>query len=242
MINLSDTKKLNFRRMVPLFIIIVVAVAAFILFREQLSWQALAANREILLGWRDANFALASVLFLLIYIAIVAFSLPGATAATLASGFLFGLFPGALYTVVAATMGAVLIFLAARMGLGDYLSAKIDSSSGVVKRMSKGLRENEISVLFLLRLVPAVPFFVANLIPALVGVKLRNFVFTTALGIIPGSIVYTWVGTGFGAAIESGDSPDFGIIWQWNILGPLLALCALAVLPIVIKIIRRRGE
>ena len=235
----EQKSELNLRRMLPLLLIVVVAIAAFMLFREQLSWQALADNRGALLEWRDTNFALASIIFVLAYVVIVAFSLPGATAATLAGGFLFGLFPGVIYNVVAATTGAVIIFLAARMGLGDYLSSKIDASSGAVKRMSEGLKENEISVLFLLRLVPAVPFFAANLIPALVGVRLRNFVITTALGIIPGGAVYTWVGTGLGAAIESGQTPNLGIIWQWNILGPLLALCALAALPIVIKAVRR---
>ena len=239
----ENSNRLKVRRMIPLLVILAAAAVTFALFRDHLSWQALADNRGALLDWRDTNYALLSLLFVLSYILIVAFSLPGATAATLAGGFLFGLFPGVVYNVAAASTGAVLIFLAARMGLGDYLSSKIDSSSGAVKRMSDGLRENEISVLFLLRLVPAVPFFAANLIPALVGVRLRNFVLTTALGIIPGAAVYTWVGTGLGAAIESGDSPDLGIIWQWNILGPLLALCALAALPIVIKAVRGgRGQ
>ena len=234
----KQASKLSLKRTVPLIVILVVAATAFVAFRDYLSWQALAENREALLLWRNSNFAAASLTFVSLYIVIVAFSLPGATAATLAGGFLFGLFPGVLYNVTGATIGAVFIFLAARMGLGDYLSSKIDSGSAAVKRMSDGLRNNEISVLFLLRLVPAVPFFAANLIPALVGVKLRNFVLTTALGIIPGAAIYTWVGTGLGEVLESGAAPNLGIIWQWSILGPILGLCALAALPIAIKAIR----
>ena len=238
---MSETKqanKLTLKRMAPLIVILIVAVVAFVTFRDYLSFQALADNREALLQWRNGNFAAASLAFVAIYIVIVAFSLPGATAATLAGGFLFGLFPGVLYNLTGATLGAVIIFLAARMGLGDYLSSKIDSGSAAVKKMSDGLRDNEISVLFLLRLVPAVPFFAANLIPALVGVKLRNFALTTALGIIPGTAIYTWVGTGIGEVFASGGMPNLGIIWQWNILGPILGLCALAALPIVIKAVR----
>ncbi len=233
-------KKFKVKRIVPLLVIIAVAIVVFVVFRDYFSWQALAENREALLTWRDTNYALVSIIFVAVYIVIVAFSLPGATVATLAGGFLFGLFPGALYNVFAATIGAVVIFLAARFGLGDYLSSKIDAGSGAMKRMTAGLRENEISVLFLLRLVPAVPFFAANLLPALVGVRLRNFVLTTALGIIPGTTIYTWVGTGLGEVLETGQTPNLGIIWQWNILGPILGLCALAALPIVLKIIRRR--
>ncbi|MCY4005362.1 MAG: VTT domain-containing protein [Rhodobacteraceae bacterium] len=239
----EDSKtRLDWRRMLPLIVIVVVATLVFILFRDQLSWQSLAENREALNAWRDANYSLMSVLFVLCYIVIVAFSLPGALAATLTGGFLFGIYPGVIYNIVAASTGAVLIFLAARLGLGNYLSSKLDSSSGSVRSMRDGLRENEISVLFLLRLVPVVPFFAANLIPALVGVRLRNFIMTTVLGIIPGTAVYTWVGTGLGEVIESGATPNLGIIWQREILGPLLALCALALLPIVIKAIRRRKD
>ncbi len=234
----SKTQGINFRKLIPLLLIVAVAVTAFIAFRDQFSFDALSENRQVLIDFRDANFLATSIVFILAYIVIVAFSLPGATIATLTGGFLFGLFPGVLYNVVAATVGATIIFLAARMGLGEYLSGKIDSGSGRIRKIRDGLLENEISVLFLMRLVPAIPFFAANLVPALVGVKLRLFVFTTFFGIIPGTAIYTWVGVGLGDVLEAGGSPDFGIIWQWNILGPILGLCALAALPIIIKAFR----
>ena len=94
---------------------------------------------------------------------------------------------------------------------------------------------NEVSYLLLIRLVPAVPFFAANLMPALLGAKLRNFVLTTFFGIIPGSAVYTYVGVGLGEILDRGESP---IIFEWHILGPILALCALAALPIAIRAFR----
>ena len=235
----SGRPGLSFKRLLPLLVIILVALIVFIAFRDNLSFEALSQNRQLLLDFRDTNFLVTSLVFILVYVVIVAFSLPGATVATLTGGFLFGLFPGVVYNVVAATIGASAIFAAAKMGLGDYLSGKVDSASGRVQKLREGLRENEISVLFLLRLVPAVPFFVANLLPALVGVGFRNFAITTFLGIIPGTLVYTWVGVGLGEVLEAGGVPDFGIIWQWNILGPILALCALAALPIVIRLARR---
>ncbi len=235
----SGRPGLSFKRLLPLLVIILVALVVFVAFRDNLSFEALSQNRQLLLDFRDTNFLVTSLVFILVYVVIVAFSLPGATVATLTGGFLFGLFPGVIYNVVAATIGASAIFAAAKMGLGDYLSGKVDSASGRVQKLREGLRENEISVLFLLRLVPAVPFFVANLLPALVGVGFRNFAITTFLGIIPGTLVYTWVGVGLGEVLEAGGVPDFGIIWQWNILGPILALCALAALPIVIRLARR---
>ena len=95
-----------------------------------------------------------------------------------------------------------------------------------------------VEVLFLIRLVPAVPFFVANVVPALVGVPLFRFAVTTFLGIIPGAVVYTSVGAGLGEVFARGETPDLGIIFEPRILLPILGLCALAALPIILKAVR----
>lgn len=226
-------------RLAPLIGIIVIAILGFIFLRDYLSFEALAENREALIAWRDGNYLVAVLVFMAVYVAVVAFSLPGAAIMTLAGGFLFGLFPGVFFIVTAATIGAIAIFLAAKYGLGDTLSKKLDEGSGVVGKMYDGLRENELSFLFLMRLVPAFPFFAANLVPALVGVSLRNFALTTFFGIMPGSAVYTWVGSGLGEVFARGESPSLGIIWEPHILGPILGLCALAALPIVLKFFRK---
>jgi uncharacterized membrane protein YdjX (TVP38/TMEM64 family) len=226
---------LSLKRMLPFVGIIFAAVLGFVFLRDYLNFDQLAQNQEALTDWRDNNFIVASLVFLAIYVVIVAFSLPGAAIASLAGGFLFGLFPGALYNIAAATMGASIIFLAARMGFGETLSAKMDSSEGAVKKIKDGLKEDEVSYLLIMRLVPAVPFFVANLVPALVGVGLKRFIWTTFVGIIPGAVVYTWVGSGLADVFANGETPNLGIIFEWHILGPLLGLAGLALLPIVLK-------
>ncbi|MGB3553960.1 MAG: TVP38/TMEM64 family protein [Jannaschia sp.] len=225
-------------RYLPLAAILAVAVAGAFFLRDYLSFDTLAANREALLAFRDANYALTGLAFVGAYILIVAFSLPGAAIATLTGGFLFGLFPGALFNAVAATIGATAIFLAAKYGLGDRLASRMDASGGAVKRIKDGIREDETSYLFIMRLVPAVPFFVANLIPAFVGVGLTKYVVTTFLGILPGSVVYTWVGAGLGEVFARGETPDLGIIFEPQIIGPILGLAALALLPIAIRKVR----
>ena len=179
------------KRFAPLAAIGIVAVIGAFTLKDYLSFEALAANREALTAFRDANYILTVAAFLLAYVVIVAFSLPGATIATLTGGFLFGVFRGSLFNVFAATVGATLIFLAARYGLGDKLAAKMNSSDGAVRKIKDGIDENQWSMLFLIRLVPAVPFFVANLVPALVGVPLYRFFVSTFLGIIAGGMVYT---------------------------------------------------
>ncbi len=226
----------------PLAIIVLVAIIGFFTLKDYLSFETLRENRESLLAFRDSNFAGLAVAFICIYIVIVAFSLPGAAVTSVTGGFLFGLALGTTFNVFAASVGASAIFLAARFGLGRTLAARMDASDGSLKKLKDGLRENEISVLFLLRLVPAVPFFVANLLPALVGVKFRNFVFTTVLGIIPGALVFTWIGVGLGEVFDRGESPDMSILWEPQVIGPILGLCALAALPIAIKAVRGKKD
>ena len=225
----------------PLIAILTVAAIGALTLRDYLSFQALADNREALIAFRDANYLLTVLAFIAAYVVIVAFSLPGATIATLTGGFLFATFPGALFNITGATIGATIIFLAARWGLGERLAARMEASEGTVKKIKDGIDENQWSMLFLIRLVPAVPFFVANLVPALVGVPLFRFVVSTFLGIIPGAIVYTSVGAGLGEVFARGETPNFGIIFEPHILLPILGLCALAALPIAIKALRGKG-
>jgi uncharacterized membrane protein YdjX (TVP38/TMEM64 family) len=172
---------------------------------------------------------------MLTYVVIVVFSLPGAAVASVTGGFLFGLALGTTFNVLAATTGAMGIFLAARWGLGAMLTQRLETAEGRVKMLKQALRENEIEVLLLLRLVPAVPFFVANLLPALVGVKLVNFLWTTAVGIIPGAIVFTWIGVGLGSVFDRGETPDLSLLWEPHVIGPIIGLCVLAALPILLK-------
>ncbi|WP_316015148.1 TVP38/TMEM64 family protein [Roseobacter sp. HKCCA0434] len=237
----APDKGFDLRRALPLIAILVVAVLGFVFLRDYLTFETLRDNREALIAWRDENYVLAALVYIVAYIVIVAFSLPGAAIMTLTGGFLFGLVFGVLFSVTGATIGAIAIFLAAKAGLGESLAAKMDASGGKVAQIKQALRDNEISVLFLLRLVPAIPFFAANLIPALVGVSLRNFAFTTFFGIMPGSIVFTWVGVGLGEVFARGETPDFGIIFEPQIIGPILGLCALAALPIIIKAVRGKS-
>ena len=234
----TNPQAISLRKLLPLMIILVVATAGFFALRDVLSFEALRDNREMLIGWRDAYYLLAALTFVSVYIVVVAFSLPGAAIMTLGGGFLFGIFAGALFSVAGATLGAMVIFMAAKTGLGDALYDKMQARAGeggILQKIEQGLHENEISYLLIMRLVPAIPFFVANLAPAFLGVKWRNFALTTFFGIIPGGLVYASVGAGLGEVFAAGETPNLGLIFEPRILAPILGLCALAALPIVIK-------
>lgn len=229
------------RRLPLIAILVSAAIGAFTL-RDYLSFDTLRDNREALLAFRDDNYLLTALGFMAAYVVIVAFSLPGATIATLTGGFLFGTVLGASLNVTSATIGATLIFLAARHGLGAQLGTKLESSSGVVKRIKDGIDANQWSMLFLIRLVPAVPFFLANLVPAFMQVPLYRFVISTFFGIMPGAIVFTSVGAGLGEVFERGETPDLGIIFAPHIFFPLLGLIVLALMPILYKAVTGKKD
>ncbi|PWK55880.1 TVP38/TMEM64 family protein [Roseicyclus mahoneyensis] len=227
-------------RALPLIAIALGAGLGWWYLGDRLSFQTLADNRDALISLRDTHYLAAVIGFIALYAVIVAFSLPGATLATLTGGFLFATFPGALFNIAGATFGATAIFLAARSGIGAGMAARLEGSEGLVKRIKDGIDDNQWSMLFLIRLVPVVPFFLANLIPAFLDVPLRRFVISTFFGIMPGAVVFTSVGAGLSDVFARGETPDLGIIFEPQILLPLLGLSALAMLPVLLKLARGR--
>lgn len=226
----------------PIIIIAAIAALGAFFLRDYLSFDVLRDNREALIAFRDSHFLATLLGFVTAYVVIVAFSLPGAAVATLTGGFLFGTALGVAANVTGATIGAIAIFSAAQLGLGERLKQRMDASAGMVSRIKRGIDENQWSMLFFIRLVPAVPFFVANLIPAFLGVHLWKFAVSTFFGIIPGSLVYTSVGAGLGEVFARGDTPDLGIIFEPHILLPILGLCALSLLPVIIKAVTGKKD
>ncbi len=238
MTNTSNMPKRGMARYAPLIAIVIVALVGAFTLGDYLNFEALRDNRAALLAFRDQHYMVTVVVFIAAYVAIVAFSLPGATIATLTGGFLFATFPGALFNVTGATIGATAIFLAARWGLGARLGARMETSEGKIKKIKDGIDENQWEMLFLIRLVPAIPFFVANLLPAFLEVPLHRFVISTFLGIIPGTVVFTSIGAGLGEVFARGETPDLGVIFEPHILLPILGLSVLAALPIIVKALR----
>ncbi|MGL6208205.1 MAG: TVP38/TMEM64 family protein [Paracoccaceae bacterium] len=237
----ADPPKSTLSRRLPLLVMLAVALVGGYLLHDKLSFAMLAEHQQKLLAYRDSHYFWCAVSFMAAYALIVAFSLPGASVATLTGGYLFGLFPGVLFNVAGATLGAVAVFSAVRAGAGQETAARIAAKGGAAARLQAALQDNEWSVLFLMRLVPVVPFVLANLIPAFVGVRADRFAITTFLGIIPGALVFTSVGSGLGEVFARGETPDLKVLFTPGVLGPILGLAALSALPIVIKLLRKRA-
>lgn len=204
-----------------------------------LSLESLAAHRQELLGLVNSHKMSALPIYVMIYAAATAFSIPGGIFLTLTGGFLFGVLWGGLATVLGATLGATGVFLAARTAFGQTLKEKAGPR---LKKLQQGFAGNAMSYLLFLRLVPLFPFWLVNIAPAFLGVNLRTYIIGTFLGIIPGTFVYTAVGNGLGAVLDAGGTPDLGIIFRLEILLPIVGIAALSLLPVVYKRIKKKNE
>ncbi|SEO98549.1 Uncharacterized membrane protein YdjX, TVP38/TMEM64 family, SNARE-associated domain [Rhodospirillales bacterium URHD0017] len=219
------------RRLAPAAILLL-GLALFLLFglERYFSFEMLSRHHAALAAWVADNFMLAVVLFVLAYALVVAFSLPIAIIITPLGGFLFGVWLGAILSVVGATLGSVAVFLAARTAFYDLFHAR---AGAALARFEDGFRRDSFSYLLFLRLVPIFPFWLVNIVPALLGMKLGPYTVATLIGIIPAAFVYASVGASFGALFERGEAPDFAIIFEWRFLLPLLGLAALALVPVL---------
>jgi uncharacterized membrane protein YdjX (TVP38/TMEM64 family) len=221
-------------RFVPLAIV-AIALGAFFLFDldRYFSLDTLRDNRAVLKAWVAGSPVLSVAAFMAVYAAAVAISFPGASILTVFGGFLFGLAVGVPAIVIAATLGAAIVYFAAKSATGDFFRQR---AKGFFAQMEKGFRENELSYMFLLRLAPVFPFWAVNIGAGALGVSLRNYIVGTLLGIIPGSFVYASIGNAAGAAFDAGENVSLsGILLKPTTLLPMVGLAALALLPIVIK-------
>lgn len=225
-------------RFVPILVLICGLVLFFLLDLDRfLDFQALKDHHEWLTDQVGRRPIVAPLVFGALYAVVTAFSIPGGAFMTIVGGFLFGTVTATISVLFGATLGAVCVFLAARTAFRDLLRAK---AGRAMERMEAGFRENAFTYLLVLRLVPLFPFWLVNLVPAFLGVPLRTYIAGTFLGIIPGSLVYASLGNGLGVLLAAGEEPDLAIIFDPEILLPILALAALALAPVVYRRLKAR--
>lgn len=227
---------MNFNRLAPLLALAALIVAAFAFGLDKyLTLDALHDNRAALSAFVQSHGVVAALGFVLAYTSVVALSLPGATIMTLAGGFLFGVPVGATLTIIGATTGATLLFIIARSALGDVLRAR---AGPFLARMAEGFRKDSFSYLLFLRLVPAFPFWAVNLAPALLGMRLGPYVTATALGIVPGTTVFTAFGASLGQVFDAGGEVRLKDVFSPTLIAALVGLGLLSLLPIALRRLR----
>lgn len=216
------------------FIIIAVAAIAVYGFyalglNEYLSLEGIKSNLDQFNTWKNTSFYLVATIFTLVYIIAAALSIPGAAILTLAAGALFGLLWGTVIVSFASTIGATLAFLVSRFILRDSVQAKFGDR---LDALNKGIEKEGGFYLFTLRLVPAVPFFLINLLMGLTKIKTLTFYWVSQLGMLTGTIVYVNAGTQLAQIDSVQEILSFGLAASFVLLGvfPILAKRALDLL------------
>jgi uncharacterized membrane protein YdjX (TVP38/TMEM64 family) len=242
-------------RWAPLTIIIAAALLAYGFgLHRYLTLDAIAEHHGALRQLVEQGFIPALAIYGLVYVAVTALSLPGAAILTILGGFLFGWAAAAAVTVIAATLGASAVFLAARSSFGDILARR---AGPLLKKIADGFSEDAFNYLLFLRLVPLFPFWLVNIAPALVAVRLKTFVAATFIGIIPGTVAFAVLGSGLDSIIAAQTrlyneclatkaaaecTLDYhpGALLTPQILAAFMALGIVALLPVVMKRLRAR--
>ncbi|MEM9054212.1 MAG: TVP38/TMEM64 family protein [Pseudomonadota bacterium] len=184
--------------------------------------------------WLDTlvreNLLLVFGLYILIYAASTAFMIPGGVM-TIAGGFLFGLYVGTPATLIGATIGASILFFAAKTSIGSVLK---QVAGPFLSKMESGFNENALSYMFALRLIPVFPFAVVNIAPGLLGARYKDYLIATFFGIIPGTLAYTWIGAAIKGTLLEGGEVDIGALAA-NFIPAFAALGIVALIPVAYK-------
>lgn len=236
---LDQTSKPIWIKLWPVYVILAgLALAISQGWHHELHPNALGKHAVFLNNLVQENFLLVLLAFIGIYIAATVFMVP-ASALTIGGGFLFGLTVGAPATVIGATIGACILFTAAKSSIGETLKS---IAGPFVGKMEAGFNESPLSYLFTLRLIPVFPFAVSNIAPAILGAKFRDYFVSTALGIIPGTVAYTWIGAGLRGtlldAAQAGEQVDVGALVSSaaaNLVPAFFALAFVALIPAIYK-------
>jgi len=168
-----------------------VLLLKFTSIKEYLSFQSLKNNREYILAWVNNHYVAAVGIYIFFYIVSATFSLPFAVPLTIIGGYLFGVIFGTLYTNIGATVGATCTFLLFRNYLGTLIQNKYAIN---LAKFNQNIEYYGIFYLLFARLIAIIPFFLVNILASLTTISVKDFMWTTSLGIIPGSLLYAYAG------------------------------------------------
>jgi pyruvate/2-oxoglutarate dehydrogenase complex dihydrolipoamide dehydrogenase (E3) component/uncharacterized membrane protein YdjX (TVP38/TMEM64 family) len=217
------------RGRLALLVVIAALVAAFFAFDlgRFLSLDYFKSQQAAIEAWVRANPLQAAAAYFLLYVAVTGLSLPGAVIMTLAGGAVFGLLWGTVIISFASTIGATLAFLASRFVLRDWVQSRFGEK---LRPVNEGIAKEGAFYLFALRLVPAFPFFVINLVMGLTPIRTATFYWVSQVGMLAGTVVYVYAGTQLAQLTSLKGILSPGLLGAFVLLGlfPFVAKRALA--------------
>jgi uncharacterized membrane protein YdjX (TVP38/TMEM64 family) len=193
---------------------------------------ALRTHHAWLVSFVGGAPVLASLLFMAVYALAVAISVPGVAVLTVIGGYLFGWFGATAYVLVATTLAATAVFVVARSAMGEPLRARAGPS---LLRFTEGFRKNALSYVIVLHLVPIFPYAMVIGIPAACGVRVRTFVVSAFLGLLPGTLLLAHLGSGLGDVLRAGLPIGLGSLLRPDIVLSITGLAILALLPVAYR-------
>lgn len=214
------------KQRISVFVVLCVIVFAIVLAPQWLSFEQFAHRYQDLKAFSDAHLIQALIGFFVLYVLVVALSIPAAAVLTLGGAALFG-WAALPVIILAASIGAVLVFMLARTLLREMLQTRV---THWIEGVESGFRKSPVRWCLTMRLIPVMPFWAANIIPALLGMRVLPFFYATAVGILPGTAIYVGLGQGLDHVFQQGSVPDLTILSAPEVWGPLLALAILSAL------------
>jgi len=226
-------------KLLPLAVVVVILVLVFASgIWKHLSLGELKARREMLKGFVHLHPIESVALYMALYCAVVALSIPGALIMTLTGGFLFGTWLGGGAAAIGVSSGATLMFLIAHTAVGDMIRRRA-APGGLIAKMEAGVREHAFLYIFCLRLMPAIPIWMVNIAAAFVKTPIWIYGSATLLGILPSCFIYASIGAGLDQVFASGGTPTLGSLMHLWVILPLVGLGVLGLAPLAYQAWRR---
>ena len=197
---------------------------------DNLNWQNFLIYKQDIKKFVNLYYLKSSLIYILFFIISSILCLPIIAVITLAGGFLFDTLHAVIYINIAATIGAIIMFLIARYSLKDWVQNKFKDKISI---FNKNLDKDSFYYLVIVRFVPGIPFFLVNFLAGLTKIKLSTFIMTTSIGILPVSIIYAFAGKQIETINNLKD------IFSCKVILALSILVLLFLLPIIFKKIKK---
>jgi uncharacterized membrane protein YdjX (TVP38/TMEM64 family) len=211
-----------------LLVVVMSLIAALVLNREALSFDALIARQAALQQAAIEQPALVLGSAFVLYVLVTGLSLPGAALLSLAYGWLFGFWGGLFLVSFASTAGATVAFLMSRFLFRDAIRSRFGER---LTAINEALAREGAFYLFTLRLIPQVPFFVVNLLMGLTPLRVTTFWWVSQLGMLPGTCVYIYAGSSVSSLEKLRDEGVSGLV-TWQLV---VAFALLGLFPLIVK-------
>ncbi|RDI43768.1 TVP38/TMEM64 family protein [Aquicella lusitana] len=203
-----------------------------------LNFHTLKTYQSTIQQWTVHHYKLAVVLYLFIFIVLIACTIPCATLLTLIGGFLFGGI-AVIYAVLGTALGGTVLFLAVRSAIGSHLKTR---TNGWIKQFEQGFQQNAFNYLLMLRLMPIFPCWISNISAGALNVPLKTFMSATVIGIFPATFIYAMAGRGLDKLLITEQTPNLNLVFTPSIFFPLCGLAILSIFPVFYKRVKKQDQ